>query len=112
MKGKPIESSRKGVVHHSISGRFAYREGKWKAILTNGFGGWTKSTKDDRSPAQLYDMEADPGERHNLYESHPEVFQRLLAQLESDVKRGRSTEGPDQKNDVERINTRRGMKRR
>ena len=57
-------------------------------------------------------MEADPGERHNLYESHPEVFQRLLAQLESDVKRGRSTEGPDQKNDVERINTRRGMKRR
>lgn len=57
-------------------------------------------------------MEADPGERHNLYESHPEVFQRLLAQLESDVKRGRSTEGPDQKNDVERINTRRGMKGR
>ena len=61
---------------------------------------------------ELYDMEADPGERHNLYESHPEVFQRLLAQLESDVKRGRSTEGPDQKNDVERINTRRGMKGR
>ncbi|TWU32238.1 hypothetical protein [Novipirellula artificiosorum] len=68
----------------------------------------------ERSPPidELYDMEADPGERHNLYESHPEVFQRLLALLESDVNRGRSTEGPDQKNDVERINTRRGMNKR
>lgn len=111
-KGQPIESSRKGVVHHSISGRFAYREGKWKAIFTNGSGGWTKSKKANNSPAQLYDMEADPGEQQNLYDSHPEVFERLLAQLESDVKRGRSTEGPDQKNDVKSINTRRGMKRR
>ena len=73
---------------------------------------WTKEKMADNSPAQLHDMEADPGEQKNLYESHPEVFERLLAQLESDVKRGRSTEGPDQKNDVERINTRRGMKGR
>ena len=66
----------------------------------------------DNSPAQLHDMEADPGEQKNLYESHPEVFERLLAQLESDVKRGRSTAGPDQKNDVNNVNTRRGMRRR
>ncbi|VGO13136.1 Arylsulfatase [Pontiella desulfatans] len=110
--GKPMVSTLKGVVHHSVSGRFAYREGKWKILLTNGSGGWTKETMADDSPAQLYDMEADPGEQKNLYESHPEVFNRLLAQLESDVKRGRSTAGPDQRNDVENINTSRGMKRR
>ena len=44
--------------------------------------------------AQLYDMEKDRGERNNLYLSQPEVAQRLLKQLESDVERGRSTEGP------------------
>ena len=63
------------------------------------------------APAQLYDMETDPSEQNNLYHSHPEIFERLLAQLESDVKRGRSTAGPNQSNDVERVNIRRGMKR-
>ena len=49
---------------------------------------------------QLYDMEADPGEKKNLYDSHPEIAQQLLAQLESDIKRGRSTDGPELSNDV------------
>ncbi|EMI16196.1 hypothetical protein RMSM_06864 [Rhodopirellula maiorica SM1] len=53
--------------------------------------------------AQLYDMEADPAEQENLYRSHPEVAQRLLSQLESDVRRGRSTDGPELSNDV-RVN--------
>ena len=48
-------------------------------------------------------MEADPGEQNNLYDSYPDVAAKLLAQLESDVKRGRSTAGTDQKNDLNRI---------
>ncbi len=110
LKGEPIVSSRKGVVHHSVSGQFAYRMGKWKILLTKGSGGWTKEAMAVDAPAQLYDMEADPGEQKNLYHSNPEVFERLLAQLESDVKRGRSTAGPEQKNDVARINPRKGMR--
>ncbi|MCP5537929.1 MAG: arylsulfatase [Akkermansiaceae bacterium] len=111
LKGKPIVSTRKGVVHHSVSGQFAYRQGKWKLLLTKASGGWTREKMSDNSPAQLYDMEADPGEQKNLYKSHPEVVERLIAQLESDVKRGRSTDGPDQKNDIKVINIRKGMKR-
>ncbi|MGD9420305.1 MAG: sulfatase family protein [Verrucomicrobiota bacterium JB025] len=110
LKGGPIVSSRKGVVHHSVSGQFAYRMGKWKILLTKGSGGWTKEAMAVDAPAQFYDMEADPGEQKNLYHSNPEVFERLLAQLESDVKRGRSTAGPEQKNDVARINPRKGMR--
>ena len=53
--------------------------------------------------AQLYDMEADPGETTNLYTSKPEVAARLLKQLEADVESGRSTAGPDAKNDTDRI---------
>jgi len=99
LKGEAMRSTRKGVIHHSISGKFAYREGKWKLLLTKGSGGWTKNTTPDEFPAQLYDMEADPGEKTNLYGAHPEVVERLLAQLKSDVKRGRSTDGPALEND-------------
>ncbi|MEP4079459.1 sulfatase family protein [Haloferula sp.] len=111
LKGEPLASTRKGVVHHSVSGQFAYRSGKWKILLTKASGGWTKEPVAVNAPAQLYDMEADPGEQNNLYHTNPEVFAILLAELESDVQRGRSTAGPDQKNDVDRVNIRRGMKR-
>ncbi len=52
---------------------------------------------------QLFDMEKDPGETTNLYESHPEVAKRLLKQLEADVNRGRSTQGPASENDIQTI---------
>ena len=45
-------------------------------------------------------MDTDPGETTNLYSSQSEIATALLAQLESDVARGRSTAGADQKNDV------------
>jgi len=107
LKGQPIPPTRAGVVHHSISGHFAYRMGNWKLVLANGSGGWT-SPKENEVPngspkAQLYNMDEDPGETTNLYESHPDIAARLLAQLESDVKRGRSTSGPDQSNDTQTI---------
>ncbi|MEN8661157.1 MAG: sulfatase family protein [Lentimonas sp.] len=107
LKGQTIESTRAGVIHHSISGHFAYRLGKYKLMLAKGSGGWT-SPKEKEMPkgspkAQLYDLEKDPGETTNLYESHPEVAARLLAQLESDVARGRSTAGEEAKNDIENI---------
>ena len=104
IKGESFESTRAGVIHHSISGHFAYRMGRWKLCLAKASGGWTSPTEkqaDKGSPvAQLYDMEADPGEITNMYESRPEVVQRLLEQLKSDVARGRSTAGQDQTNDA------------
>ncbi len=45
----------------------------------------------------------DPSEQNNLYLTHPEVAERLLADLTSDVERGRSTDGPYAKNDVAEI---------
>jgi arylsulfatase A-like enzyme len=104
LKGEPIVSTRAGVIHHSIHGQFAYRLGKWKLLMTSGSGGW--STGKTNESAQLYDMEADPSEITNLYATHPEVAQQLLAQLQLDIKRGRSTDGPELSNDVPvRFNT-------
>ena len=48
------------VVHHSISGKFAIRDQRWKLVLCPGSGGWTLSDADavrDGHPLiQLYDM--------------------------------------------------------
>ena len=108
LKGESIASTRSGVIHHSISGHFAYRLGKWKLCLAKGSGGWSSPNEKQvprGSPvAQLYDMEADPGETANLFDSRPEIVGRLLEQLEDDIARGRSTEGPDSANDTESIN--------
>lgn len=108
-KGAKPEFSRKGIIHHSVTGHFAYRQGNWKLLLAKGSGGWSApdegaAEKAGAPVAQLYDLEKDSGETTNLYKSHPEVSQRLLKQLESDVARGRSTAGPDLKNDVDNIN--------
>ena len=107
LSGQAIQSTRKGVIHHSISGHFAYRQRKWKLLLAKASGGWTSPKENqagaDAPQAQLYDMENDPGEKNNLYLSHPEVAQRLLANLTVDVQHGRSTDGPAAKNDVEQI---------
>ena len=106
LSGKPIVSTRNGVIHHSISGHFAYRQGQWKLLLARASGGWT-SPKENQAkgalPAQLYDMKADVGEKKNLYREKPEVVAKLLALLEKDVKRGRSTKGPASKNDIGKI---------
>ena len=48
-------------------------------------------------------MEANPRETKNLYPTHPEMVAKLLAQLESDVARGRSTDGAEAQNDIEKI---------
>ncbi len=107
LSGKPIVSTRKGVIHHSISGHFGYREGKWKLILARGSGGWTSPKEnqvDSKAPeAQLYNMQEDPSEQNNLYLEQPKLAQRLLAQLTSDIERGRSTNGPPAQNDISEI---------
>ena len=48
-------------------------------------------------------MKADVGEKKNLYREKPELVAKLLALLENDVKRGRSTIGPASKNDIGKI---------
>ncbi|MDE0860034.1 MAG: arylsulfatase [Akkermansiaceae bacterium] len=103
LSGKPIVSTRRGVIHHSVSGHFAYRLGKWKLALAKGSGGWSSPKENkvpaDQPPAQLYDLESDPSETTNLYLKKPEVVKRLLTHLEEDVARGRTTAGPASAND-------------
>ena len=92
---KPLQEA---VVHHSIRGGFAIRQGQWKLELCSGSAGWSKGG--DGEPTQLYDMSKDVGERTNEYKSHPEIVTRLTKLLEKYIADGRSTPGAPQKNDA------------
>jgi arylsulfatase A len=95
---------RDNVVHHSINGKFAIRDGRWKLVLCPGSGGWTYPDRDAAAQGmplvQLYDMQADPGEKTNLHKKHPGKVKEMLALLKKLVADGRSTPGAPQANDV------------
>jgi arylsulfatase A-like enzyme len=92
------------VVHHSIAGKFAIRDRQWKLVLCPGSGGWTKNDaeafKEGLPLAQLYDMDADPGEARNLAKEQPDRVRAMVRRLQSIVDDGRSTPGPQSANDV------------
>jgi arylsulfatase A len=95
---------RRSVVHHSIGGFFAIREGKWKLALCPGSGGWSEPRPGKEAknapPLQLFDLEADPGEQHNVAAAHEDIVKCLQMKLEELVANGRSTPGARQQNAV------------
>jgi len=87
-RDKPI---REAIVHHSVRGMFAVRQGNWKLILGQGSGGWTGGAKGpNEPPGQLYDVAADPREEKNLWRERPEVVERLTALLKQYQSQNRS----------------------
>ena len=89
--GAPI---REAVVHHSGNGAFAIRQGKWKLITQLGSGGWTEPKNGKPKPGgpegQLYDMETDIKEEHNLWLERPDIVEKLTGLLEKYKNEGRS----------------------
>jgi arylsulfatase A-like enzyme len=98
-------STRLQTIHHSISGKFAIRQGNWKLILaTDGGGGWEGLSNQPvvSTPAkvvQLYNLQDDPGETRNLEEVHPDKVQQLVDELAQAIANGRTTPGTKQSND-------------
>jgi hypothetical protein len=95
------------VIHHSVTGRFAIRQGQWKLLLGPGSGGYNTEAAEALQllqhllpPIRLFDLQNDPAETRNLYEKHPEIVARLREILQRYVANGRSTPGAPQKNDV------------
>jgi arylsulfatase A-like enzyme len=87
------------VIHHSAGGRFAIRKGQWKFLACKGSGGWSKGG--DGKPSQLYHMTNDRKEASNLIGENPEIAADLTKTLEAAIANGRTTPGPQQKNDSE-----------
>lgn len=71
--GKPIE--REQPIYFAHEGNRALRSGKWKLVMKY------------KGPWELYDMEADRTERHNLIGAKPELANKLIAEWEAWAKR-------------------------
>jgi len=103
LRGEAMSAERReALIHHSIDGRFAVRVGRWKLCRCPGSGGWAKGEGDLRDAEarerglhelQLYDLDADVGERRNLVAEHPDLVDELTRVLHRCVARGRSTPG-------------------
>ncbi len=76
------------VVHHSLHGHFALREGTWKLHTSRGSGGFTEPIeyrpKAGEPAGELFNLDADPGESMNLWKERPDLvvsMERRLAAL-------------------------------
>ena len=89
LTGKQSDSDRPPIIHHSVGGRFAIRDGKWKLVMEGG-----------SQKRELYDIQSDPRERKNLIGKHPDVTEKLVAKITKIILNGRSTKGEPQPNDT------------
>ena len=100
------------LISHSGFGKFAIRKGPWKLILCAGSGSPrvvdnlatpsdTQAKELGLPPYQLYNLDYDIGEMHNVYSERPDVVKELVEILRGYVANGRSTPGGVQPNDIE-----------
>ena len=102
LKGSSIgQGTREAIIHHSMSGKFAIRKDNWILIddptgddnVHNGEPQWLKEKRGYTAhdyPAELFDLENDLAERHNLYAEQPDIVNALRELLEKYKREGRS----------------------
>lgn len=94
-RNRPI---REATVHHSASGKFAIRRGRWVLIDAptgddNREPPWFQAERGYQPhtlAGELYDLSRDPAEHRNLYAERPEEVRQLKALLETYKREGRS----------------------
>ena len=104
LQDKENITPRPALVTATYRGLLALRQGEWKAIFgTKWSGGHTSpnygglgpdKTMDDPQSGQLYNLETDPEEQNDLWESNPEVVERLRGELERIKQLDQSDEPP------------------
>jgi arylsulfatase A-like enzyme len=102
----PTGPVRPDVVSHSAGGNFALQDDTWKLIFAKD-GGYRLLTAYPNSSDwpvheydtfQLYNLQTDLSEFHNVYEDHPDIVQAFTEKMTQYVDQGRSTPGPAQQN--------------
>jgi arylsulfatase A-like enzyme len=84
LTGNKDGKGRDHIIFHSSRGELAVRQGRWKFINCNYSGGnlfnpFIPNNQTYTTIGQLYDMQKDPLEQNNLYDSLPSVVAKLRA---------------------------------
>lgn len=127
LKTPSAPATRRDMIQQSTN-VFAVRLGNWKLCVDPGSGAlgvygnlplpddaWrkavdsfgkspTRSDLRDTAFVQLFDLKNDPTESENFAAEKPELVARLFAILDEQIASGRSTPGPNLKNDFPQIN--------
>jgi len=82
-------SPRETIVHNTNAKAYAIRDGDWllvdaKSGSHNRIPAWfneQRGYQEDKLPGELYNLRDDPAQKKNLYDSQPEVVQRLKQEL-------------------------------
>jgi len=96
--GKTTAPIRNTLIHHSVNGTFAIRQGPWKLVLGADSGGWSAPKPNDpesrKLPAvQLYNMKDEGNELRNRQAEEPETVARMTKQLLKEISNGSTTAG-------------------
>jgi arylsulfatase A len=76
------------MVFDSGNGEFAVRQGRWKVVVGTEEKVETPST--DAKAGQLFDLDEDPGEQHDLWAKHPDIGRKMIDLLKKYRAEGRS----------------------
>ncbi len=75
------------VIHHSMEGVFAIRQGPWKLVEGRGSGGFSEpqhyQPQAGEPAGQLYNLDEDLSEELNLYLDRPELVETLTRTLDA-----------------------------
>lgn len=123
LRNHKFDTQRNNLIMQSAMESFVIRDGYWKLCLAPGSGargtrgnspvpenawpaamnefGKQASRNDFLKPPflQLFNLKNDPHEDHNLASKYPDRVDNMVSILKLQIERGRSTEGPQLKND-------------
>lgn len=95
----PTTDQRTGLVNHSNFGEFAFRDGPWKLVFRMS-GRNLEESRGKPTIAELYDLDSDVAEAHDLSGEHPDIVQRMTEGLRTAIERGSSRADRNGRNDT------------
>lgn len=93
--GVPGAKGRRDLIQQNNGGEnLGYRAGKWKLQRHNSGKAFnvevaTQLANTDVPRFQLFDLEKDPEERHNIFDKNPKIAEAMKTRLEEIIKSGR-----------------------
>ncbi|MCA9015452.1 MAG: arylsulfatase [Planctomycetaceae bacterium] len=97
--GKSNADARRSLVNHSNHGEFAYRDGPWKLVFKMS-GKNLEQSRGKPTIAELYNLDTDIGEQHDLAKQRPEIVAQMTADFERLIEQGSSRAGLKAANDT------------